>query len=890
MTTASVSAPSSRSAERRVLAAAASGLRTDASCIDTRRSLFSQGLDSLSSVELLVALSTEFGRELPDTLLIDCPSIESLARQLAEPHAPRAQDRADAHARMRADAQLPEEIRPPDPVHVAGAAHGVLLTGATGFLGAHVLAELVTTTRAHVYCLVRQSGIEAAEVRLRRALERLELWSDDVPDRVTAVPGDLARPGLGLTARDRRTMLAQVDTVIHVAAAVDWVMPYDALRDVNVVATRELLRLACAAPARFHFVSSLSVCYLTAPPEPIDEAFEPVQHLEDLHLGYAQSKAVAEALVRSAAARGLPATIYRPSLISGSTRSGISKVDDLLPLLQKGCIEMGMAPDLNWRLDCCSVDSISKAITRWATNGRTALDTVHLSAVRPRHWREFVLWLNLYGYDVRLTSYDEWLAKLARVARHPGHALHRLRSFFQRRIEAEGGRRLPELYQDDVRAPIGTALSRRALAADDCLPHRLEIHELEQYQARFEASGFLAGPRRSAPRSGAGNGFDPALIERLLRRHYADPGLVVHQARLLGRGSDHSIMSELTSWLSGCDTGLKRYRVSLSSEHGEPRDLDIVIKKKPSDRHVLDIGERVAELADPTLGREFRRHRHRLELSGSHIRELTAYGQADERFRRCTPTCYGQVCDPERDLYLLALEDLSGLALLDSVDYPDRWGEEAVEAAVAGVASLHSIWLGRPKADVRSATLCHVRSAEDVIAMRPLWEALAAHAGESEEWIASGLGSIHAKLARTVGDWWPALEAHPRTWIHNDFSPRNVAMRATDGGFRLCAYDWEMASYDVPQHDLVEFLCFARCDDIEARELEHWLERHRRALESAADTVLSPESWRAGFHLALCDLLVNRLAMYALVHRFRPQSYLGRVLRTWRALFDLTSA
>ena len=106
-------------------------------------------------------------------------------------------------------------------------------------------------------------------------------------------------------------------------------------------------------------------------------------------------------------------------------------------------------------------------------------------------------------------------------------------------------------------------------------------------------------------------------------------------------------------------------------------------------------------------------------------------------------------------------------------------------------------------------------------------------------------------------------------------------MRATDGGFRLCAYDWEMASYDVPQHDLAEFLCFARCDDIEASELEHWLERHRRALESAADTVLSPESWRAGFHLALCDLLVNRLAMYALVHRFRPQSYLGRVLRTW---------
>ena len=239
---------------------------------------------------------------------------------------------------------------------------------------------------------------------------------------------------------------------------------------------------------------------------------------------------------------------------------------------------------------------------------------------------------------------------------------------------------------------------------------------------------------------------------------------------------------------------------------------------------------------------------------------------------------------------MLVLEDLSGLELLDSVDDPDRWGEAAIEAAVVGMASLQSMWFGCRMAQVRHATLCHVRSTEHMIAMRALWESLAAHAAESEEWIASGIGPIHTTLARTVADWWPALEAHPRTWIHNDFSPRNVAMRATDDGLRLCAYDWELASYDVPQHDLVEFLCFARRDDIEARELEHWVDRHRRTLESTADTVLDPESWRAGFHLALRDLLVDRLAMYAVVHRFRPQAYLGRVLRTWRALFDLTSA
>lgn len=102
----------------------------------------------MGSVELLVALSAEFERRLPDTLVIDCPSIESLARRLAEPHATAGQDRADAYARMRADAQLPEWIRPLAPVRVGDPSAGVLLTGATGFLGAKTRARL-TARRWH---------------------------------------------------------------------------------------------------------------------------------------------------------------------------------------------------------------------------------------------------------------------------------------------------------------------------------------------------------------------------------------------------------------------------------------------------------------------------------------------------------------------------------------------------------------------------------------------------------------------------------------------------------------------------------------------------------------------------------------------------------------------
>src|SRR5439155_5808929 len=126
--------------------------------------------------------------------------------------------------------------------------------------------------------------------------------------------------------------------------------------------------------------------------------------------------------------------------------------------------------------------------------------------------------------------------------------------------------------------------------------------------------------------------------------------------------------------------------------------------------------------------------------------------------------------------------------------------------------------------------------------------------------------------------------------IHNDFNPRNVALRhdpAAPEGLRLCAYDWELATLGAPQHDLAEFLCFVLTPDATREQVEHHLELHRRMLAQAAGTVIDAGSWRLGFRASLADLLVNRLALYALVHRVRKQRFLERVVRTWYRLHGM---
>ena len=243
---------------------------------------------------------------------------------------------------------------------------------------------MLDETEATVHCLVRPGGGAATDglERVRRNLAAHKLWSDADAARVRVVHGDLRRPGLGLDAREFHELAGEIDAIVHAAADVNWVHGYESLRDANVLGTRELLRLACdGTPKPFHFVSSTSVCHSTLGPMSVDESTDVFRGVDGLWLGYAKSKCVAEALVREAGERGLPVTIVRPSLVTGdASRGGRSNVDDLTSRFIAGCIRMGAAPDLDWRMDCVPVDDASRAIVRLALAHEGGTGTHHVTS------------------------------------------------------------------------------------------------------------------------------------------------------------------------------------------------------------------------------------------------------------------------------------------------------------------------------------------------------------------------------------------------------------------------------------------------------------------------------------------------------------------------------
>jgi thioester reductase-like protein len=183
----------------------------------------------------------------------------------------------------------------------------ILLTGATGFLGAHILRELLSRN-LNVVCLVRN------EERLRQTLGRY------FPDKYKyfkykVVKGDIEKPKFGLSNEEYEILVHKVDTVIHTAANVHHAGHYEDFERTNVKGTQNVINFCMDAKAVLHYTSTASVNGVGTVSIPkTDQVFD--EFILDIGQDYVQnvyihSKYKAEEAVLKARSEGLKANIYR---------------------------------------------------------------------------------------------------------------------------------------------------------------------------------------------------------------------------------------------------------------------------------------------------------------------------------------------------------------------------------------------------------------------------------------------------------------------------------------------------------------------------------------------------------------------------------------------------
>ncbi|MET7418861.1 amino acid adenylation domain-containing protein [Dactylosporangium sp. NPDC005555] len=387
--------------------------------VGTEDNFFELGGHSLMVMHLVARIRTSLGVEMPMETLFRTPQLQPLADAVDEVRAGTADVVSaagtgdDDITAMRAE--IAERVAGiPRPAERPDADHGVvLLTGATGFVGRFVLARLLAEETTRVVCLAR--GGEARRDDLVAGMTALGLWRDGHAARVELVDGDIAAPRLGLSVADHDRLADRAGRIVHTAAWVNHVYPYEQLADANTHSLAGLLELAAAGRRTALTVVSTSSVFDSAgypaggtvPPGPLHTLPSGVN-------GYVRSKAVAELYLEHAGELDVPAAVVRiPSVFGDQDRHQINAADAVWSW-SRAMIETGQHPesfalDGNELFQALPADAAAEAVLL-AGDGRTEAGVSYVDAVPAAvgSTQDLLAAIRAAGHELRPCPDREW--------------------------------------------------------------------------------------------------------------------------------------------------------------------------------------------------------------------------------------------------------------------------------------------------------------------------------------------------------------------------------------------------------------------------------------------------------------------------------------------------
>jgi carbohydrate kinase (thermoresistant glucokinase family) len=367
-------------------------------------------------------------------------------------------------------------FRPHQPRIVSEEGRAVLVTGATGSLGAHVVAQLVKDLDIdQVICLVRASSPQNAKVRVISSMHQRGVYHTlhrMHRSKIIALPADLGHAGLGISAEWRERILCSVERVIHLAWAVNFNMEIQSFEKQHIAGVHNLIQTCLdsrrSEPASFHFGSSVSS--VAATPHLVKESIEKdLSHAQGM--GYARSKLVAENICFLAASKtGMTARVHRIGQVVGDTQNGVWNSTEAIPLMIQSATTIGALPKLDEYPSWLPVDVVAQSMIELSSKpvGNTPSDSVfHIVNPSTFHWTKDLLpALHASGLIFEEVDPKEWVRRLRESNADPvANPPFKLVDFFAGKYEKDGKR--PRLYYNTDLAAANSATLHSAPRFDN---------------------------------------------------------------------------------------------------------------------------------------------------------------------------------------------------------------------------------------------------------------------------------------------------------------------------------------------------------------------------------------------------------------------------------------
>lgn len=347
----------------------------NAAALQDDTDLFSLGVDSLQSIRLRSVILKSIdvgGQKLSQNFCFEYPSLEAMATELVRLRLGESQvEKSSIEERMMALIEKYSSFPKHVPVQrQASDGECVVVTGATGSLGAHIVAQLAASPTVNkIYCLVRAPDGPSATRRVLHSMQERRVYqplSPEARNKITSLPSNFADLHLGLDENTYHTLAAETTSLIHCAWSVNFNLSLESFDHDCIAGTHNLLLLCLDAhlpqPAHFSFCSSVST--VAASPGPTAPETLPPSLLHAQKMGYAQSKLVTEHVVSRYALQqtGSQARVLRIGQIIADTKYGIWNANEAIPMIFLCARTIGALPALDETPSWTPVDVVAAAV------------------------------------------------------------------------------------------------------------------------------------------------------------------------------------------------------------------------------------------------------------------------------------------------------------------------------------------------------------------------------------------------------------------------------------------------------------------------------------------------------------------------------------------------
>jgi len=339
---------------------------------------------------------------------------------------------------------------------------------------------------------------------------------------------------------------------------------------------------------------------------------------------------------------------------------------------------------------------------------------------------------------------------------------------------------------------------------------------------------------------------------------------------------DNGILTQLTSKVSKKLIGFIQADVETVAGEIQP----VLLKSKALGSEVLKGLHFMATNVSVDLADKLDQFKDSLEYKDCHKSEIEVCTALHSMAYPFMPTFYGSKIDVPREIHLFVMErlDAKNMLLFNDENNPEKWTEAVIRDVIDAIHIVHSSFL-KEEATKMFESIGQFDIAEAI----ELYRCFTSINRKDYDYL--DLDERFEQMNSFLASWNQS-GYNPKTklvLIHHDFNPRNVAVRNNG---QPCIYDWELATFGLPQRDIFEFLAFALRPDLDQSRLKKILIHHYNLVKTLNTKEYCWNTYLSDFQLAGQAFLVARVNFYLSGSTLVNYSFIERVFKTSFAILD----